>query len=283
MNIEAMVKEENWNMLSKPIVFPTLASEGDNVYAPCVLFEKNMYRMWYGGQAKDGHDRIHYAVSSDGVDWFKSGVVLDNGDSLHVNDPSVVLIGGVYYMYYSRAHKKDTECSVCLATSVNGAVWREITEVLGVSKDSWDSLSVARPSVLHEDGMFKLWYDGCSDIYARHVGYAVSEDGFNFKKHKDYVLDSAGAVNVQHVGDKYILLFESREGVWAAIGDNEHCFKDTHLLIKRSGSAHDFFGHVTPFLFHDEDKIAIYLGMASSKRWCNNRIGLARFKAQIHQ
>ena len=51
--------------------------------------------MWYGGQGRDGHDRIHLAESDDGVNWVRRGVVLDNGEANHVNDPSVVKVGNV--------------------------------------------------------------------------------------------------------------------------------------------------------------------------------------------
>src|SRR5688500_2809254 len=37
-----------------------------NVYAPDVLVEGGVYRMWYGAQGRDGHDRILYAESRDG-------------------------------------------------------------------------------------------------------------------------------------------------------------------------------------------------------------------------
>ena len=42
-----------------------------NVYAPDILIENGTYRMWYGGQGEDGHDRIHYAESRDGLRWEK--------------------------------------------------------------------------------------------------------------------------------------------------------------------------------------------------------------------
>ena len=44
-----------------------------NIYAPEVLFEGGQFRMWYGGQGKDGHDRIHLAVSADGAEMDSSG------------------------------------------------------------------------------------------------------------------------------------------------------------------------------------------------------------------
>ncbi len=44
------------------------AGEG-NVYAPDVHREGDLYRMWYGGQGRDGHDRVLLAESDDGLTW----------------------------------------------------------------------------------------------------------------------------------------------------------------------------------------------------------------------
>ena len=38
-----------------------------NVYAPDVMRDGKLFKMWYGGQGKDGHDRIAYAESVDAV------------------------------------------------------------------------------------------------------------------------------------------------------------------------------------------------------------------------
>src|SRR5688572_2848222 len=61
-----------------------------NVYAPDVMFDNGMYRMWFGGQGRDGHDRIQLAESKDGIVWEPRGVVLEDKNANHVNDPSVV-------------------------------------------------------------------------------------------------------------------------------------------------------------------------------------------------
>ncbi len=34
--------------------------------------------MWFGGQGRDGHDRIHLDVSADGAQWEQRGVVLED-------------------------------------------------------------------------------------------------------------------------------------------------------------------------------------------------------------
>jgi hypothetical protein len=49
-----------------------------NVYAPEIHREGERRRMWYGGQGKDGHDRIHLAESRDGWTWEKRGVILED-------------------------------------------------------------------------------------------------------------------------------------------------------------------------------------------------------------
>jgi hypothetical protein len=69
-----------------------------NVYAPHVLAENGLYRLWYGGQGKDGHDRISYAESREGKKWVRKGVVLKDDKANHVNDPYVVKVNGRYFM-----------------------------------------------------------------------------------------------------------------------------------------------------------------------------------------
>ena len=74
----------------KPMVI--LEGEGDaeraphgkgNVYAPDALWDGRLFRMWYGGQGKDGHDRIAYAESVDAKQWVRRGVVLKDDSAVH--------------------------------------------------------------------------------------------------------------------------------------------------------------------------------------------------------
>ena len=135
-----------------------LAPHGEgNVYAPDVLVEGGVYRMWYGGQGRDGHDRINLAESRDGKTWDRKGVILDNGEANHVNDPSVVKVDGTYYLYYTRAGAGVVD-EIALATSRDGIAWERRGIVLKPGREGeWDGLLVGRPSVLHEGGLFKMW------------------------------------------------------------------------------------------------------------------------------
>ena len=69
-----------------------------NVYAPEVQQLGDRWWMWYGGQGRDGHDRIHLATSTDLKAWDKQGVVLEEPRVNHQNDPSVVRVGDVWWM-----------------------------------------------------------------------------------------------------------------------------------------------------------------------------------------
>jgi hypothetical protein len=68
-----------------------------NVYAPYVISENGIDKMWYGGGGTDTRDRILYAESSDGLNWMKKGAVVDAGSDYNANDPTVVKVGGTYY------------------------------------------------------------------------------------------------------------------------------------------------------------------------------------------
>jgi beta-1,4-mannooligosaccharide phosphorylase len=261
-----------------------------NIYAPDVLFEGGFYRMWYGGQGRDGHDRIHLAESKDGANWTRRGVVLHNGGANQVNDPSVVNVGGTYFMYYTRAGAGVVD-EIALATSKDGIACEAKGVVLKPGREGdWDSLLVGRPSVLHENGTFKMWYDGRKDLplgapaegvpkspkSSRNVGYATSKDGIRWTKHpRNPVLGGdAGGVDVERVGDGYVLVYESHEGTNAATGADGISWKDLGLLVPRSCEEIDRHGHVTPMLALGERGIPwkLYFGAARAVSWDRNSI-----------
>jgi len=263
-----------------------------NVYAPDVMCDGNVFRMWYGGQGKDGHDRIAYAESVDGKTWARKGVVLEDAGANHVNDPSVVKVGGVFLMFYTRAGK-DVVDRIDLATSDDGKTWEPKGVVLGAGPDgSWDSLSVGRPAVLHEDGLLKMWYDGRKDFppgapvrgvprspaSRRGVGYATSRDGLRWARRSAAPVfgHDAGGVDVKRWGETLVMTYESREGTRLATSKNGTEWADAGFLAHNSGGKIDAFGHVTPCLRIDPDRKRhrLYIGAAEATTWDRNRIAV---------
>ena len=259
-----------------------------NAYAPEILVEDGVYRMWYGAQGRDGHDRIHLAESADGLVWEPKGVVLDHGSANHVNDPSVVKVGDTFFLYYTRA-PVDVRDEIALATSTDGVTWQEEGTVLGPRADgAWDSLLVGRPSVIHENGRFRMWYDGRRDLpigapadgvpksdrSVRAVGYAESGDGLTWTRPQAEPVfgEDAGGVHVVRVGATLVMTFESREGTRLATSPDGLTWQSQGLLVDRSGTDIDRFGHVTPFLLVEPESVTLFAGAASSGSWDRNRI-----------
>jgi hypothetical protein len=261
---------------------------GGNAYAPEIFIEDGVYRMWYGAQGRDGHDRILLAESPDGLVWETKGVALDHGDANHVNDPSVVKVGDTFFMYYTRA-PVDVRDEIALVTSKDGRLWQEQGTVFRPGADgAWDSLLVGRPSVVHEDGRFRMWYDGRRDLpvgapaegvpksdrSVRAVGYAESIDGLTWTRSQAEPVfgEDAGGVHVARIGDTLVMTAESREGTRLATSPDGLAWQSQGLLVDRSGADVDRFGHVTPFLLVEPERVALFVGAASSGSWDHNRI-----------
>jgi hypothetical protein len=269
-----------------------------NVYAPDVLFENNAYRMWYGGQGKDGHDRIFYAESAVGLRWNRKGVAVEDATANHVNDPSVVKVGDTYYMYFTRAEVSVID-QIALATSEDGHKWKLRGTVLTHGAASnWDALSVGRPSVLHEDGVFKLWYDGRKDLppnapavgvaksstSARSVGFATSRDGLHWTKYeRNPVLGhDFGGVDVKRVGDRYVMACESQRGTRLATSADGVTWAYHGPWVPKSEQAFEAYGNVTPFLLvrPDRHEVTLFFGAAASLAWDQNSIAVHKLTGE---
>ncbi len=261
-----------------------------NVYAPEVQRDGDRWLMWYGGQGKDGHDRIHLADSTDGKTWRKRGVVLDCGSANHVNDPSVVKVNGFWWMFYTVAATAEQD-EIAAATSTDGITWEKRGVVLPCGPGAaCDSAKVGRPAVLHEGGKFRLWYDGQATPAAavasasaalvqregRAVGYAESSDGVAWQRHAAPVFhEGSGAIHVSRQGNRLIMVIESRQGIrWTQSADGMR-WKPSQLLLPLTGGETDRFGQVTPFLQTQGNASVLYFGAAARQSWDGNAIGTA--------
>jgi hypothetical protein len=274
-----------------------------NIYAPSVLYHGGQYMMWYGGFGKDGHDRIHLAVSADGITgWQKRGVVIENrnasgGTVNHVNDPSVLEVNGILYMYYTEAGQGFND-TVALATSNDGVSWALQGIVLRPTPRTpgspvWDDRLVGRPSVIYENGVFFMAFDGTTyndqvvspptnPQWSRHVGMAAATDAMTFSKYMDgsvprQILSNAGAVDFAVVGNKYVMLIESRDGVHYALGTSPSSpFDYRGLLVGTSGGPFDLHGHITPHWLVPPTggPSRIYMGGARLADWTGQTMGV---------
>ena len=271
---------------------PWLASEraphrNGNVYAPELVDEKDRQLLYYGAQGVDGHDRIHLAVCSQSGQWKRHGVVLEDASANHVNDPSVVVVGGVYHLYYTLAREGVSDV-IALATSKDGIRFEKRGTVLEPGKaGAWDSLLVGRPSILHADSKYRLWFDGRKDLplgapdknapksgqSSRSVGLAESNDGRRFERVGPGPVfgNDAGGVHVSRAKNGYLMVYESHQGTrWAGSPDGV-LWTDRGLLAGLGGTPIDRHGHVTPFLVPG-NRPRLLVGSAMAPTWDVNRL-----------
>jgi uncharacterized repeat protein (TIGR01451 family) len=170
-----------------PVLVPGQSGAWDaaGVYAPSVIYDGGVYKMWYRGRDTNGIGRIGYATSPDGITWTKSGnnPVLNVGspgswDGNEVTEPSVIKVSNTYHLWY--VGNDGVTLRIGQATSADGIYWVKdaANPVLDLGgSGSWDWLNVYSPSVVKVGDEYKLWYSGGTLPAAYQTGYATSRDG----------------------------------------------------------------------------------------------------------
>lgn len=146
-------------------------------YAPSVLRDGDRYRMWWCSQlgvADPPGDDILLAESRSVDGPFRGpdgrgGTPVFSGransfDAVHTCDPSVLKVGGTYYLYYTGAAGNHAHGNaIGLATSPDGRVWTRangglplVTASRDVKRDN--TYGTGQPSVVYLDGLFYLMF-----------------------------------------------------------------------------------------------------------------------------
>ena len=112
--------------------------------------------------------------------------------------PFVLKEGDLWRMYYVGGvewiHKDLPRYNIQYATSSNGLEWERGGHVC-IDFASKEEHALAKPWVLKEDGIYKMWFGYKGDVSkggAYTIGYAESEDGINWTRNDDF----AGIVSV---------------------------------------------------------------------------------------
>jgi len=160
----------------------------NEVMHPCVVFDGNIYHMWYNGYGQDVQ-RTGYATSEDGVNWTKhaGNPALTLGDPMAWDDYMLALSGVIfkdneYKMWYTGGDGTDEDSKyfrIGYATSPDGIIWSKYEDnpVLDIGDAGmWDSVGVVTSAVMFDTTMniYKMWYGGLDGSYGR-TGYATSD------------------------------------------------------------------------------------------------------------
>jgi predicted GH43/DUF377 family glycosyl hydrolase len=104
-------------------------------------------------------------------------------DDEGILEPTVVFAKGQYYMYYT-GHD-GTDYAIGLARSTDGKTYSKYNTAARISKGTsgtYDGSGCREPTVLYEDGMFKMWYTGINSG-VESIAYATSPDGLTWTKY----------------------------------------------------------------------------------------------------
>lgn len=182
----------NWENVGGKAVLTagTVGTWDDFKVAPgAVIRDSNEYKMYFIGMRDQyGAWRIGLAVSTDGINWQKYPYpVLDTTyNEFEIAVHSVLKVNGKYYMYYD----SSPSIAIYLATSVDGIHWtRNSSNPILAATKIWENGGVSYPSVIYENGEFKMIYDSKDH---NGFGYATSTDGIHWVKDASNPIFTAG-------------------------------------------------------------------------------------------
>jgi predicted GH43/DUF377 family glycosyl hydrolase len=166
---------------------PVLGGDLGTCFDISVLKEAERYRMWFSWRPKKS---IALVESTDGVGWSKPLIVLGpNGKTdweKDLNRPVVLKNGNRYQMWYTGQARGRSW--IGYATSLDGKTWqrRSAKPVLS-AEQPWEKVAVMCPHVIwdNQERLYRMWYSGGEQGEPNAIGYATSQDGTHWTKHKD--------------------------------------------------------------------------------------------------
>lgn len=193
---------------------PNVLRDDASAAAPCENGRTSgvCYRMWYVGTRPGEPDRrIGYAVSPDGVSWYRvqgthtGGSVFEGSgtpgrfDQNGVTTFHVIKDGGLYHMWYTGVNSAWRWEGFGYATSTNGVTWVRQNSGAPVLTSrpggvSFDDDRIIGPFVLIDEASaiapceggrtsgrcFRMWYEGFRADNSFYIGHALSPNGINW-------------------------------------------------------------------------------------------------------
>ena len=288
------------------------AFDADWATCPSVIHDGKQYRMYYSAcyDANMPRGGIGLATSADGRHWQRSAddqPILEPGhregwDGGQVLGPEIHYDGKLFRLWYTGMPTKRHSSGIGyyqigLATSEDGIHFQRENGGLPVlacgPSGAADEVQVATPSIVRENGRFRMWYAAWSPSHGHTICTATSSDGISWQRENEgrpiAGLKPPGAYGhaVCRTGDGWLLLYmavsaapglyaaRSADGLnWTPLNEGKPV-----LTPGDAGSFDDqHVGH--PFLLEREDRIQLwYTGYSAARGSTLNwklRIGFAQ-------
>jgi predicted GH43/DUF377 family glycosyl hydrolase len=192
--------------------------DSNNVATPCVIYDGQVYRMWYQGSIT-GTNRynIGYATSTDGINWVKyaSNPVLrsnagdwDNGD---VSAPRVIYDGVQFKMWYTGSTLTYNH-RIGYATSNDGITWAKHSNNPILTNSTASTEGVGGLFVVQQNNSYLGWYNNDYDFWSE-IYHAYSNNGVSWLKSQNNPVLEIGALGLWDdytVGGPNVLLKNKR-------------------------------------------------------------------------
>lgn len=163
--------------LKREFLGPVLGRDKSNpLFAAATAFyvSGDSWQTWYNSgirwektpQGWKHYYGIHYAHSTDGVDWAcEPGMCLPFADEYEYafGRPTVIRVDDTYFMWYAHRATKDIDTyRIGFASSLDGRHWDRSDGLAGVdvSSSGWDSEMVCYPCVFEHAGWMYMLYNG---------------------------------------------------------------------------------------------------------------------------
>jgi len=178
-----------WRINTPPAVSVSSSGWDNNKVAlPSVITEGGQYYMLYSG-TNGSTWNIGLANSADGKVWTKypgnpvMSISPTTFYSVAISGTSILYDNGIFKAWFTGYDGSFTR--IGYASSANGITWTVNSNcvVNTGTTGTWDYLGVAFPSVIKDNGIYKMWFSGYDGTTWR-IGYANSSDGINWEKYE---------------------------------------------------------------------------------------------------
>jgi len=225
-----------------PVLTRTAPWEACVICEPSVLHEDGLFKMWYMGCATGiGYNAaLGYATSADGLAWTKhAGNPILREPKEAVIRTTVLKHRGIYYLFGSN-HQWTKETGVINRwTSKDGLHWGEKTTVLRPTQP-WEGHFHNVGVIVDEQGTWRMLYTTDGPF-----GYAWSQDGLHWTKHKDPVITGF------YGGDPYLAKIGRRYYAWHSREHQGHlriyCSQSTDMVHWECPDSRPQIGYTQPW------------------------------------
>jgi len=207
-----------------------------HVYGPSCIVRNGHVWCYYTGF--DGYDyRIALAVSSDGMNFIKKGVVIPLGgggevDDIHVYHPSCITRNGHVWCYFSSHDGASRRIALAVSKDGMNFVKKGVVIPLGGSGEV-DDTHVYTPSCFIKNRCVWCYYTAYDGSNHR-IALAISEDGMNFIK-KGIVIGPGGEGEVDSTIAYNPSCFIKNRKVWCYYTANNGAYYRTALAVSKDG------------------------------------------------